>query len=134
MGSIIDYIECPVCIGNDCMEEYNYKTGEFYIFCAECGYIKEFFIERDSNGKMIKKDNDKELTLDNVTYKKIEVADPYGAFRTEFKTNHICLGTLKNELEYEKYVSEIISVQNEISLSVVSRYVDGKINKEIIYQ
>ena len=34
MGSVIDYIECPNCKGEDAaVSDYYYKTGEEYIFC-----------------------------------------------------------------------------------------------------
>ena len=44
MGSVIDYIDCPVC-GHEAITDFYYKSGEEFISCNNCGYCRRFFIE-----------------------------------------------------------------------------------------
>ena len=41
MGSVQNEIECPNCRYGYAMDDYYYKSGEYYISCPRCGYYEE---------------------------------------------------------------------------------------------
>jgi hypothetical protein len=136
MGSVIGNIECPNCKSEECFEDYYYKTGEEYVNCPDCGYHRSFTIKRDEQGKMIKLDESKELAVDNVIREEKHIENPFGAYRVESSVGASC-GTLETEEDYEKFVSEIVSLtnqENDIKEATVSRLVNGKIEKEIVFK
>jgi len=137
MGSVIDYIDCPRCEQDNCISDFYYKTGEEYLSCGDCGYYYSFVIARDQDGNMIKIDETKELSIDNVLRKETLIDNPYGSFITEFDDGMRSCGTLETEEDYDKFVSEIVSFtnqENSIVEATVSRFIDGKINKEVIFK
>jgi len=136
MGSVIGNIECPNCKSEECFEDYYYKTGEEYVNCPDCGYHRSFTIKRDEQGKMIKLDESKELAVDNVIREEKHIQNPFGAYSVESSVGASC-GTLETEEDYEKFVSEIVSLtnqENDIKEATVSRLVNGKINIEVIFK
>jgi Zn ribbon nucleic-acid-binding protein len=137
MGSVIDYISCPRCQQENCISDFYYKTGEEYVSCGDCGYYYSFVIKRDSEGKMIKIDETKELSVDNVITKETLLDNPYGSFITEFTNGIRSCGTLETKKDYDEFVSEIVSFTNQehnIKQAIVSRLFDGNIIKEIIFK
>ena len=137
MGSVIDYIDCPRCKQDNCISDFYYKTGEEYVSCGDCGYYYSFVIKRDSEGEMIKIDENKELSVDNVLRKETLIDNPYGSFITEFDNGMRSCGTLETKEDYDKFVSEIVSFtnqENSIVEATVSRFIDEKINKEVIFK
>ena len=137
MGSVIDYIECPRCKQDDCVSDFYYKTGEEYVSCGDCGYYYSFVIKRDSEGKMIKIDETKELSANNVITKETIIDNPYGSFIIEFNDGMRNCGTLETKEDYDKFVSDIASFTNQehdIKQAVVSSLIDGKIIKETIFK
>lgn len=137
MGSVIDYIDCPRCKQDNCVSDFYYKTGEEYVSCGDCGYYYSFVIKRDSEGKMIKIDETKELSANNVITKETIIDNPYGAFIIEFDDGMRNCGTLETKQDYDKFVSDILSSTNQESSIVkatVSRLVDEKINKEVVFK
>ena len=137
MGSVIGYIDCPRCKQDNCISDFYYKTGEEYVSCGDCGYYYSFVIKRDSEGKMIKIDETKELSVDNVLRKETLIDNPYGSFITEFDNGMRSCGTLETKEDYDKFVSEIVSFtnqENSIVEATVSRFIDEKINKEVIFK
>lgn len=136
MGSVIDYIECPRCNSYGCVNDYYYKSGEEYTNCFECGYHRSFHFKRDGDGKFIKIDEQKDDTYDNLQSEEIHLENPFGSYRVTNTDETASCGTLDTEYEYEKFVSEIVSLtnqENKIKEACVSRLIDGKIEKEIIY-
>lgn len=136
MGSVIDYIECPRC-EQEAFSDYYYKTGEEYINCNSCGYHYSFVIKRDEEGNMIKIDESKDFAVDNVVREEKEIKDPYGAYRIEYNNGVGSGGTIETEEDYDKFVSDIVSFTNQehnIQEVIVSRFIDGNINREIIYK
>jgi hypothetical protein len=87
LGSNIYSRECPCC-GRSAIEDYYYKTGEYYTFCMRCGYNCSKTIEKwtedgpefteekyDGNGVFIleKKDGSrKKMLLNGVTDEQLE--------------------------------------------------------------
>ena len=137
MGSVIDYIDCPRCKQYNCISDFYYKTGEEYVNCGDCGYYYSFVIARDKDGNMIKIDETKDLAIDNVLRKETLIDNPYGSFITEFDDGMRSCGTLETKEDYDKFVSEIVSFtnqENSIVEATVSRFIDEKINKEVIFK
>lgn len=135
MGSVIDYIECPRC-KEEAFSDFYYKTGEEYINCNNCGYHYCYIIKRDDEGKMIKIDESKDFTIDNVVIEEKEIKEPYGAYRIEFNDGVGSCGTLETDDDYQKFVSDIVSFTNQehnIKEVVVNKLVGDKIHKEIIF-
>lgn len=127
MGSVIDYIECPRCKQENCIDDFYYKSGEEYINCPDCGYHRVFHYKRDENGKFLKKDEAKEIHIEN----------PYGAYRVETTLGGATCGTLETDDDYQKFVSEIVSLTNQehnIKEVVVSKLVGDKIEKDVVFQ
>lgn len=136
MGSVIDYIECPNC-KQDAVSDYYYKTGEEYINCNSCGYHYSFVIKRDSEGNMIKINESKDLAIDNVVREEKLFENPYGAYSIKFDNNARSCGTLETKKNYDEFVSEIVSFINQehnIQEVIVSRLINGEINKETLWK
>ncbi len=136
MGSVIEYIECPRCNSDHCFSDFNYKTGEDVIFCSECGYLSEFLYKRDGNGKLIRNDESKGYTHDNLIAIQRTIESPYGSYRVESINGGATCGTLVTEDDYSKFVSEIVSLinqENKIKEAVVSRFVEGKVTKDTLF-
>jgi hypothetical protein len=136
MGSVIDYIECPNC-KQEAFSDFYYKTGEEYINCDSCGYHYSFVIKRDSEGNMIKIDESKEYSIDNVVREEKLLKEPYGAYSIEFDNGVRSCGTLETEKDYDEFASEIVSFTNQehnIQKAIVSRLINGKINKETLWK
>lgn len=136
MGSVIDYIECPRC-KQEAYSDYYYKTGEEYINCNSCGYHYSFVIKRDEEGNMIKIDESKDFAVDNVVREENELKEPYGAYSIEFDNSVRSCGTLETNDDYDKFVSDIVSLTNQehnIQEVIVSRFADGKTNRVTIFK
>jgi len=136
MGSILDYIECPRCKQENCVDDIYYKTGEESIFCPNCGYQRSFFY-KEVDGKYLKKDESKGYEFENLVSEEVHIENPYGVYRVESTLGGASLGTLETEEDYEKFVSEIktslLSKEHNIKEVVVSRLVSDKIQKEILF-
>jgi transcription elongation factor Elf1 len=136
MGSVIDYIECPRC-EQEAFSDYYYKTGEEYINCNSCGYHYSFVIKRDEEGNMIKIDESKDFAIDNVVREEKIFKEPYCAYSIEFDSGVRSCGRLESEKDYNEFVSDIVSLYNQehnMQEVIVSRFADGKINREVIYK
>lgn len=136
MGSVIDYIDCPRC-EQEAFSDYYYKTGEEYINCNSCGYHYSFIIKRDEEGNMIKIDESKDFAIDNVVREEKILKEPYCAYSIEFDNGVRSCGTLESEKDYDEFVSDIVSLFNQehnMQEVIVSRFADGKINREVIYK
>jgi hypothetical protein len=138
MGSVMGQIECPRCKSEECFEDYYYKTGEEYISCPDCGYHHSSFIKRDEEGKMIKIDESKELAVDNVVREEILLEEPFGAYLTRYEGGSGSGGAILTEDDYNTFVSDIVSLTNQpdhkMELVTISRFVDGEIKKETIWE
>lgn len=137
MGSVINYIECPRCKQDNCMEDYYYKSGEIYIHCSDCGYHRACFYKRDADGKFLRKDETKGYEFDNLIPEEIHYENPYGAFRVVTNFGNATCGTLHTDENYQEFVSEIVSVTNkehDIKKVVISKLVGDKIEVEILFE
>lgn len=132
------YIECPRCKSEECFEDYYYKSGEIYISCPDCGYHYSSSIKRDDEGKMIKLDESRELAVDNVVREETLLEEPFGAYLIRYEEGMGSGGTLRTEDDYHLFVSDIVSLTNQsehkMELVTISRFVDGKIKKETIWE
>ena len=138
MGSVMGQIECPRCGSEECFEDYYYKTGEEYVSCPDCGYHRSFFIKRDEEGKMIKLDESKELAVDNVVREETLLEEPFGAYLIRYEEGMGSGGTIPTEDDYNMFVSDIVSLTNQpdhkMEIVTISRFVDGEIKKETIWE
>ena len=137
MGSVIDYIECPRCKQENCIDDFYYKSGEEYINCPDCGYNRIFHYKRDTDGKFLRKDETKGFEFENLIPEEIHLENPYGAFRVETILGDATWGTLETDEDYQKFISEIVSITNQehnIKEAVVSKLVGDKIEKEVVFQ
>jgi Zn ribbon nucleic-acid-binding protein len=138
MGSVIDFIECPRCKSEDCFDDYYYKTGEEYISCPDCGYNRSSFIKRDDEGNMFKIDEDKDFAIDNVVREETLLEEPFGAYLIRYEDGSGSGGATPTEDDYNTFVSDIVSLTNQpdhkMKRVIVSRFVDGEIKKETIWE
>jgi Zn ribbon nucleic-acid-binding protein len=138
MGSVIDFIECPRCKSEDCFDDYYYKTGEEYISCPDCGYNRSSFIKRDDEGTMFKIDEDKDFAIDNVVREETLLEEPYCAFMIRYEDGVGSGGAIPTKEECDIFVSDIVSMTNQpdhkMEEVTISRFVDGEIKKETIWE
>ena len=137
MGCVIDFIECPRCKQESCLDDFYYKTGEEYINCPDCGYHRVFHYKRDENGAFLKKDESKGYEFENLISEEVHIENPYGAYRVESTLGGATCGTLATDDDYQNFVSEIVSLTNQehnLKEVVVSRLVGEKIDKEVIFK
>jgi Zn ribbon nucleic-acid-binding protein len=138
MGSVMGHIECPRCKSEDCFEDYYYKTGEEYVNCPDCGYSRSFSIKRDENGEWVKKDEALGYDFDNVVTKEHLLEEPFGAYLIRYENGVGSGGAIPTEDDYNMFVSDIVSLTNQpdhkMSNVTISRFVDGEIKKETIWE
>lgn len=128
MGSVLDYIECPNCKGDDCSSDFYYKTGEEYLFCGECGYHKSVSIADDSRSKKLNELSESDWNVE-------ELSNPWGAYRLKEKGMVATqCGSFASREEYGKLLSLVEKHIDEIDEFVVSRFVDGKITKFSLFE
>jgi len=137
MGSVQSLITCPRCKSEECNDEFYYKTGEFNIFCPECGYSHTLYFDRDDEGKMIKKDDEGDYEMSNLKTTEKIIDNPIGAYEILYRDLRAQLGCLEDEESYTSFRSAIADMLDEdkemIVYVEVSKLVDGEIVKEIIY-
>lgn len=121
MGSITDYIECPRCKTDDCISDFNYKTGEEFIFCNSCGYAKSFYIiNRD---KLIK-------DLTDNDWKCVEIKEPYCCYRLSYKNNNtVELKSIETIEEYNMFLNIVLNNYKNIEYLKISKFDGEKIIK-----
>ena len=112
MGSVIDYIECPNC-EQEAYSDFYYKTGEEYVYCANCGYHYS-------------------ATLDEDDFEIIELKNPYGSYQIKYyDSGHIARGSLENKRHFNGFKLQC-EKDDTIESCTVSRFVDGEIKVETI--
>lgn len=134
MSYVLNYLECPNCKSEQCFEDYNCHSGETFMSCPECGYLRSELYKRDDNGEYVKIDETKEDTWDNHILEVKEIENPYGSFKISEKdrAGYSC-GSLENKEQYDGLVEDILTTKDgQITSCVISRFVDGKIVKETI--
>lgn len=137
MGHVQDFIKCPRCKSNNCVMNYYYNTGEEYSWCSDCGYRRTLEIDRDENGDIIMKDKSKGFTADNIYWTVTGSEEPFGHGMAEFMDGCGVGKTLESKNDYNEYVSFIKNAfknRDDIKEVTVSRFVGGKIIKEILFQ
>jgi uncharacterized Zn finger protein (UPF0148 family) len=158
MGSTVSEVRCDLCGNDNCIEELYYKTGELNIFCPDCGYYYSSRLERNENGKLFKDENgDIKLNIDECKnpYGSFRIETESGYNQGGSLIDEVSYIELKNNIEeYEKNLKktrnddldhndidpwgeEDWENQNndkeKITKVTISRFVNGKIIKEILY-
>ena len=137
MGHVQDFIECPRCKSDNCVINYLYKTGEEYSWCSDCGYRRNLTLKRDENGNIIFKDKSKGLVEGNVLIELKVSEEPFAHGMIEYMDGCGVGKTLESKNDYNEYVSYIENTcknDDDIKEVIVSRFVNGKIIKEVIFQ
>jgi hypothetical protein len=119
MGSVIDYIDCPNC-KHEAYDDFNYKTGEEYTNCSNCGYHYSATII--NRGKKMS-----ELTKEDWEVK--EIKQPYGAYRYKMSGEvATTCGTLATEQDANNFKVEMkLEYKDHVDFATISRAIDGKI-------
>jgi hypothetical protein len=126
MGSVIDYIECPNC-KHEAADDFNYKTGEEYTFCTNCGYSHTFFLKRDEDGEIVTEEDGTTWVFEENT-----IDNPYGCYKVStYKSKGMAVGTLQDEQAFHLFQNEI-KLDPEVEFCSVSRFVDGEIQEEVL--
>ena len=137
MGSVIDYINCPNCDSPDCHVDFYYKNNEEYVNCPDCGYHRSVYWKRDEEGNLMRKDETKEYTFDNLISEEVLIDKPFGAYRIKSTFGGSQVGTLATEKEFEELKSQlglIVSAENRVSEVTISQYINGEIVKTKLYE
>lgn len=127
-------ITCPHCSTNDrILHNVIDETREEFINCNNCGYNKSTIWKRDDNGMLVTKDGTEEYTWENLISEVIELKNPYGAFRIKFTDNDgTQCGSIADENELNEIINNVRQEPNDVETFIVSRFVDGQIELEII--
>lgn len=140
MGSVLSACDCPRCKNEHCMAHTYYKTGEYSLFCMDCGYSEAEYCLKDSNGTPLLKDPSLGFVMNNLFYEKEQTDNPYGAYfikhKGVFKIDEC--GNLTTKEAYQNFVHNIISetsdfIDNHIEEVTVSSWQNGAIKKEIVF-
>jgi hypothetical protein len=87
---------------------------------------------------MMKKDESKDFAFDNVVTEETLMAEPFGAYLIRYDEGGGSGGTIPTEDDYNIFVSYIVSLTNQpdhkMELVTISRFVDGEIKKETIWE
>lgn len=135
MGSVQSHIECPNCKSEDCLNDYYYRTGEEHDSCPDCGYYRSIYFKRDEEGKLIRKDESKGFSNENLILIEEGCHNPYAAYSVSCTGGAGAFGTLESKESYDGFVSEIESLMNQehnFEKVTISRFVNGKIEVEEI--
>lgn len=134
MGSVVDYMMCPNCNTEEgAVVDFNYKTGEEFIHCPNCGYHRRFYITNWD------KKEDEEMLVDGEStetpwtpeYEIFECKEPFGAFDVRYIEGVGECGSFiekENEEEFMEQVQDLIE-QGVVESATISKYVDGQIIK-----
>lgn len=136
MGSVQSNIECKRCKSEEAFEDYNYRSGEFFSSCPDCGRTENHYFKRDNEGKYLRVDETIDFTYDNPIPVSDIVDNPYAAYRIEYE-NHGESGLLLTKEDCEGFVAHVVSFanqENNIVSATVSRFENDKIIKEIIFE
>jgi Zn ribbon nucleic-acid-binding protein len=118
MGSVLDIMDCPNC-GNEAHSDYNYKTGEEYTLCQNCGYHKSITI----------KDRTKKLSeITEADIEVVEILNPEGVFRIKWKGSVAWeVGTIV-DTEHLKHIESVVEEHKaDIEQASYNKLEDGQI-------
>ena len=134
MGTVSVNIKCPRCKEDGCNNEFNYKTGEEYINCSQCGYYYSFTYRRDKEGNFVKKDSAKGDTLDNFISDETLIEKAFGAYKLVIKNGGWSHGTIADEKEFQDLLDAFKKMdKSEVESFSVSRLIEGKIYAFSLY-
>lgn len=136
MSTFQSQIDCPNC-KSEAFEIFNYKTGEEYMSCTHCGYLKQFHYERDELGKFILLDSSKPVDFDNFKINEINIEKPFGAYSIKSIDNCSQNGSFEKIKEYEDFklsIEGMVSNPNNVITEITfSRFINGEIKIEELY-
>lgn len=125
---------------SNCKSEFgnrtDYKSGEGYIWCFDCGYTRDLWLKADNYGNLIRKDQTKDFSFDNLIFEESGTKNPYGSFNINYIESGWSPKPLSTKKDYEKAISKFnseLSQEHRIKKAEVSRFIDGRIVKEIIF-
>lgn len=126
MGSVMSNIDCPNCNSPECFEDFYYKTGEGFQNCPDCGYNNSAWI---INKDKLRSGEDKKPKWEE---KKLE--NPYCAYHILYKDNGGLFGSFLNEEQFLNSKEEILKERDKIKYFSISKFINGKIEKQIIFE
>jgi len=124
MGSVIDYPACVNC-GCESYNDYNYRTGEEFTFCANCGYNHRYQLKtRDKKITEVTKDDYEEILVDK----------PYGAYIIKtIDGMGEQIGTIEDEDHYNKLTSFMVTQHDKLKLFQINQYINGEIRNTVLF-
>jgi len=126
MGSVIDYIDCPVCGHPDCYTDYYYKTGEEYRGCGECGYSFSAVIKNREKALNQLQEEDWEVN---------ELTNPWGSYKLKTANSiGVQCGSFANEDQFKEAKENVFNEIDNVESFIISRFVDGKIIKNLVIE
>jgi DNA-directed RNA polymerase subunit RPC12/RpoP len=137
MGSVLNYINCPNCDSPDCSDDFYYKNNEEYVNCPDCGYHRSVYWRRDDQGNLMRKDETKECTFDNLISEEVLIDKPFGSYRIKGVFGASQIGTLETKETFEEFKSQldtIINGETKVSEIVISQFIKGEIVKTKLYE
>ena len=124
MGTISDVLACIVC-NSEAITEFNYKTGEEFVHCKECGYHRRFYItnwsEQGSEGW-------------TPEYEIFECKEPFGAFEVRYKNGMGECGSFIEKENEEEFMDQVEELIDEIESATIKKYVDGKLETIVVVE
>ena len=122
MAEVIDEIDCVVCNSN-AIHEFNYKTGEEFIHCKECGYHRRMYITNwDEQGS----------PNWSAEYEIFECKEPFGAFEVRYKNGLGECGTFIEKENEEEFLDQVDTLKDEIESATIKKYVGGCFETRVV--
>lgn len=134
MGSVTEFVECARCGSEDCVLDLRVNTMEEFETCPDCGYRRINGFKRDDNGNLILKDAGGRAVPSNLIEHKVWDKEPYGAWNVKYVDGRRAWGTLATVDDKDLFISTS-SVMNSMGIIAtlgVSRFIDGKIVREVL--
>ena len=128
--------QCSRCKSNLGDRVFYQTTGEGYIRCFECGYHRDLYFKRDDAGNLIRKNDTKDFTYNNLILEEAISENPFGILNIKYIDKSWSPRILEKKTDYEKAVLKVSSElkqKHEIKKAEISRFVDGKFIKIILF-
>ena len=129
-----EYPVCPRCKSKNYIDFYDSNSKSEHQYCYYCGYYRDYkMIKGNGECCYTKSDDTLHITSEIFAGEEIMCENPFGAFCVIENNEDEMKGTLETKDDYEEFVSDAHIKKHNFKKAIVSRLIDGKIVKEVIF-
>lgn len=132
-----EYVICPICKSKKCIREYDYLTHSEKIECNNCNYKICFTYINDMDGNVVKLDDNKNLTFENLISKEFLSKIPCGIVISQHIDGEIVGNAIKSEIhQYKTLLKTNYYGRRHYTAfnTTLYRLLDNKITVDVIYE